>query len=62
MVVLNADDVATAIPSAWLRRLGPGRGDRAVGVSIPVVMNNDLPGLLGTGWGLVANTASDHII
>ena len=25
-------------------------------------MNNDLPGLLGTGWGLVANTASDHII
>jgi len=65
MVVLNAGDVANG--ASPIRKRGfagwdLGEGDRAVGVSMPAVMNNDLPGLLGTGWGLVANTASDHII
>ena len=67
MVVLNADDVADGVAASSIRKRGfagwdLGEGDRAVGVSMPAVMNNDLPGLLATGWGLVANTASDHII
>jgi len=65
MVVLNAGDVANGVSP--MRRRGfagwdLGEGDRAIGVSMPVVMNNDLPGPLGSGWGLVANTASDHMI
>jgi hypothetical protein len=65
MVVINANDVANG--ASTIRKRGfagwdLGEGDRAIGVSLPVVMNNDLPGLLGSGWGLVANTASDHII
>ena len=65
MVVLNAHDVANGGSPIRMRGFAGwdlGEGDRAVGVSMPAVMNNDLPGLLGTGWGLVANTASDHII
>ena len=65
MVVLNADDVANGASPIRKRAFAGwdlGEGDRAVGVSMPAVMNNDLPGLLATGWGLVANTASDHII
>jgi hypothetical protein len=65
MVVLNADDVANGVSPIRKRGFAGwdlGEGDRAIGLSLPAVMNNDLPGLLGAGWGLVANTASDHII
>jgi hypothetical protein len=67
MVVLNAHDVADGVSASSIRKRAfagwdLGEGDRTVGVSMPAVMNNDLPGLLAAGWGLVANTASDHII
>jgi hypothetical protein len=65
MVVLNADDLAHAHPSIRKHAfagLDLGEGDRAVGVSMPIVMNNDLPGFVASGWGMVANTASDHFI
>jgi hypothetical protein len=47
MVVLNADDVANGASPIRMRGFAGwdlGEGDRAVGVSMPVVMNNDLPG------------------
>jgi hypothetical protein len=65
MIVLNAGDVANGVSPIRKRAFAGwdlGEGDRTVGVSMPAVMNNDLPGLLSSGWGLVANTASDHII
>ena len=67
LVVLNADDVANGVSASSIRKRAfagwdLGEGDRAVGVSMPAVMDNDLPGPLAAGWGLVANTASDHII
>ena len=65
MVTANADEAASGklpihLHATWHWRLG--EGDRAVGVTMPAVMLNDLPSPLGAGWGFVGSTASDHFI
>ena len=65
LVVLNADDLAHANPTIHKNGFADwdlGEGDLAYGHSMPAVMNNDIPGPLGSGWGMLLCTASDHII
>jgi hypothetical protein len=64
MVTVNAEDAANGklpihMHAIWHWRLG--EGDRAVGVTMPAVMVNDLSPS-GSGWGFVASTANDHFI
>src|SRR5260370_17480688 len=60
MVTVNASDAANGtlpihMHAIW--RWDLGEGDRAVGITMPAVMQNDLP-FVGTGWGVVVSTAT----
>jgi hypothetical protein len=64
MVTVNAEDAANGnlpihMHAIWKWDLG--EGDRPVGVTMPAVMQNDLP-FTGAGWGVVASTANDHFV
>src|SRR5260370_39625490 len=64
MVTVNASDAANGtlpihMHAIW--RWDLGEGDRAVGITMPAVMQKNLP-FVGTGWGGVVSTARDHFV
>jgi hypothetical protein len=64
MVIVNADDAASsnhAVQGYAFWKWDLGNGDHAPGVTMPVVMHNDLPGV-GSGTGFIATTLKDRFI
>lgn len=64
MVTVNAKDAADGTLPIHMHAIWDwdlGEGDRAVRIAMPAVMQNDLP-VGGAGWGVVASTASNHLI
>jgi hypothetical protein len=64
MVTVNAHDAANGTQpihthAVWHWKLG--EGDRAEGITMPAVMQNDLPSK-GAGWGVVVSTVNDHFV
>ena len=64
MVIVDADRAASKtqiVPGHAFWNWDLGDGDQAPGVTMPVVMHNDLPGT-GAGWGIIATTRHGRFI